>query len=211
MKKRFFSWISQLLGVLLMIGTIILPHDLQVGNTWPQWGHAMYLSIEKLSFTLGTYLLVLPTMLEVPNISFFLLDTKFFNVISKISFWTYLFHFMVVEFVTFGEKVDFYYTPETVVPLYISIALISMFFAFFGTILVEVPFAKLEKMLFSVLMKKKDRTPAENSESVLANAKESLVLSIDKESLVQSVDPSASGGELKEHLLRDHNINRSVN
>lgn len=197
LKKRFFSWISQLLGLLLMIGTIILPHDLQVGNTWPQWGHAMYLSIEKLSFTLGTYLLVLPTMLEVPNISFFLLDTKFFNVISKISFWTYLFHFMVVEFVTFGEKVDFYYTPETVIPLYISIALISMFFAFFGTILVEVPFSKLEKMLFSVLMKKKDRKPVENSESVLANAKESLVLSIDKESLVQSVDPSTSGGELK--------------
>jgi peptidoglycan/LPS O-acetylase OafA/YrhL len=85
----------------------------------------------------------LPTLLEVPNISFFLLDTKFFNAISKISFWVYLFHFMVVEFVSYGEKVDFYYTPETIVPLYIAIATISVFFAFLGTVLVEVPFSKL--------------------------------------------------------------------
>jgi hypothetical protein len=63
---------------------------------------------------------------------------------------------MVVEFVSFGEKVDFYYTPETIVPLYIAIATISIFFAFIGTMLVEVPFSKLEKMLFSVLMKRKD-------------------------------------------------------
>jgi peptidoglycan/LPS O-acetylase OafA/YrhL len=86
--------------------------------------------------------------------AFFLLDTKFFNFISKVSFWAYLFHFMVVEYVSFGERVDFYFSPETILPLYFAIATFSIFFAFLGTMFIEVPFSKLEKMLFSVLLKK---------------------------------------------------------
>lgn len=192
-----------------MLVTILIPHDLQVGNVWPEWAHAFYLSFEKVSFTFGIYLLILPTLLEVPNMAFFLLDTKFFNFVSKISFWVYLFHFMVIEFVSYGEKVDFYYTPETIVPLYLAIATLSMFFGFCGTMLVEVPFSKLEKMLFSVLLKKneKARKSPESSDSILVNGKESIV---------HSMDPSTSGGELKEALLKhsdkeNHNINRSVN
>ena len=135
-KKRSLVWIVQILGVGLMLGTIILPHDLQVGNTWPYWGHGLYLSLEKVSFTLGVYLLILPTLMEVYNISFFLLDNKLFNAISKISFWVYLIHFMIVEKMSYGQKVDFYYTPETILPIYLSIATLSLFFGFLGTILV---------------------------------------------------------------------------
>jgi peptidoglycan/LPS O-acetylase OafA/YrhL len=101
--------VSQLLGVILMIGTVILPHDMQVGNTWSYWGHGFYLSFQKMTFTLGIYLLVLPTLLEIPTISFFLLDTKFFNFTGKISFCVYLMHLMVVERICFIQKVDFYY------------------------------------------------------------------------------------------------------
>jgi peptidoglycan/LPS O-acetylase OafA/YrhL len=81
------------------------------------------------------------------------MDTKFFNALSKISFWTYLIHFMIVEKMSYEQKVDFYYTTSTIVPIYVAIAFISLCFGFLGTILVEVPFSKLEKMLFSVLMK----------------------------------------------------------
>lgn len=91
---------------------------------------------------------------------------------------------MVVEFVNFGEKVDFYFNNGAIIPLYICIATISMFIAFAGTMLVETPFSKVAKMLMGLLLKggKGKRTP-ENAESVLANGKESLV---------QSVDPSNS-------------------
>ena len=163
-------WLSFLFAIFLMLLTICLPHNLQLGNLWPQWAHGVYLSFEKLSFTFAIYLLVIPTLLEIPNIAFFLLDTKFFNCISKISFWVYLIHFMIVQEFCYGQKVDFYYTSETIIPLYISIAMISLFFGFLGTMLVEIPFAKLEKMMFSVFMKKKDR-PAKittNVDSIVA-------------------------------------------
>lgn len=60
-------------------------------------------------------------------------------------------------------------------------------------------------MLFSVLLKKggdRAKKNPENAESIITNGKESLV---------QSIDPSNSNGELKESLLKDNGINRSVN
>jgi hypothetical protein len=59
-----------------------------------------------------------------------------------------------------------------------------------------VPFSKLEKMLFSVLLKKNDKPKKspENSNFVLVN---------EKESIVHSVDLSTSGGELNEALLKN--------
>lgn len=142
--KRYYSWISQLVGLMLMTATIVIIRDLQVGHVWPELAHAFYLTFEKITYTFGVYLLVLPTILEVPNMAFFLLDTKFFNAISKISFWVYLVHFMVVMWVTFEEKVDFYFgTQSIILPIYFSVAAISLFFGFFGTMLIEVPFSKL--------------------------------------------------------------------
>ena len=50
--------------------------------------------------------------------------------------------------------------------------MLSLFFGFLGTMLVEIPFAKLEKMMFSVFMKKKDR-PAKittNVDSIVAGS-----------------------------------------
>jgi len=64
---------------------------------------------------------------------------------------------MVLEKIVFGWETDFYYSAETVIPLFFSISIISLFFGFLGTMLVEVPFSKLEKMLFSVLLKKKKK------------------------------------------------------
>lgn len=136
LRRRWVAWLSQLLGVALMITTVVVPHDMQVGHTWPYWAHGIYLSFEKVSFTFGIYLLILPSILEVPNMAFFLLDTKFFNFTGKISFWVYLIHFMIVERVCFGEKVDFYYTPETIIPLFFSVSIISLFLGFVGTILI---------------------------------------------------------------------------
>lgn len=126
-----------------MIFIVVIPRTLQVGNTWPQELHSFYLSTGKVFFVLGTYLLILPSLLDVPNFTFFIMDTKFFNFCSKISFWTYLIHYMIVLQITYSQKIDFYYTIEDIIPLYIPMAFISLFLGFLGTIFVEVPFAKM--------------------------------------------------------------------
>lgn len=76
------------------------------------------------------------------------MDTKIANFIAKISFWTYLIHYMIIEHSCFIQKVDYYYDVGDVLTLYFPVSLIAMGFGFVGTLLVEQPFAKLEKMLF---------------------------------------------------------------
>jgi len=50
---------------------------------------------------------------------------------------------MIVEKFSYGQKVDFYYSPITVLPIYIAVAVFSQIMGFLGTLLVEVPFSKL--------------------------------------------------------------------
>jgi hypothetical protein len=35
LKERWVSWISQFIGVSLMLATILVPRDMQLGNKWP--------------------------------------------------------------------------------------------------------------------------------------------------------------------------------
>lgn len=64
------------------------------------------------------------------------MDTKLFNFISKISFWTYLIHYMIVLYMTYSQKVDFYYTNDDIVPLYFAEVLMSLALGFVFTLLV---------------------------------------------------------------------------
>jgi hypothetical protein len=35
LKERWVSWISQFIGISLMLATILVPRDMQLGNKWP--------------------------------------------------------------------------------------------------------------------------------------------------------------------------------
>ena len=98
---------------------------------------------------MGVSFLATPSLLGVKNdLFFFLTDTKFFHYIGKISFWTYLIHYMFVLHVNYTQRVDFYYSARDIFSLYLPVAILSMVFGAIGTIVIEVPFAKLEQMLF---------------------------------------------------------------
>lgn len=49
--------------------------------------------------------------------------------------------------VCYTQKVDFYYNIGDILPFYLGIVVMSMFLGFVGTMIVEVPFAKLEKRM----------------------------------------------------------------
>jgi hypothetical protein len=85
---------------------------------------------------MGMYITILPSLLDIKNFAFFVMDTQIFNFIAKISFWTYLIHYMVVLQITYRQKIDFYYSFCDIIPIYIPTALISVFLGFVGTILV---------------------------------------------------------------------------
>ncbi len=87
----------QLLGLAILIFIVVIPRTLQVGHKWPQAVHSTYLTFSKLFFVMGVSMLVTPTLVGVKNdLFYFLMDTKLFNFVAKISFWTYLIHYMVI-------------------------------------------------------------------------------------------------------------------
>lgn len=141
--NKYVVHLFQIFGLVLMLFVVLIPRTLQLNMIWPQAVHSLYLSTGKVFFVLGTYILILPSLLDVPNMTFFLMDTQFFNFISKVSFWTYLIHYMVVMQIIYRQKIDFYYSVGDIIPLYVPSALISVFLGFLGTIFVEIPFAKM--------------------------------------------------------------------
>jgi hypothetical protein len=142
-KNKFLVHLFQLSGLALMLFVVLIPRTLQLDVVWPQWLHSLYLSTGKVFFVLGMYLSILPSLLDVPNFTFFIMDTGFFNFIAKISFWTYLIHYMVVLQITYRQKLDFYYSVGDIIPVYVPTAAISVFLGFIGTLVVEIPFAKM--------------------------------------------------------------------
>ena len=135
-ENKSIIYAFQILGLAIMLFVLLIPRTLQVGGTWSQTLHSTYLSMGKVGFVLGLYVMILPSLLDIPNFTFFIMDTKVFNALSKISFWTYLIHYMVVLQVTYSQKLDFYYTVEDILPLYIPIAAISVILGFLGTIFI---------------------------------------------------------------------------
>lgn len=141
--NKYLVYSFQIFGLALMLFVVLIPRTLQAGGTWPQYLHSIYLSTGKVFFVMGMFSTVLPSLLDIPNFTFFIMDTKFFNFIAKISFWTYLIHYMVVLQVNYRQKIDFYYSIGDIMTMYVPIAAISLILGFIGTLIVEVPFAKL--------------------------------------------------------------------
>lgn len=116
-------------------------------NAWPQLIHSLYLSLGKIIFVMGLSMLILPSLLGVKSWVIFCMDTKFFNFIAKISFCTYLLHLLVIQWLINGRSVDYYYTTMSMHVIFVFICLISLILGFILVLMVEVPFAKLTKIL----------------------------------------------------------------
>ena len=136
-KNKYIVHLFQISGLAIMLFVVLIPRMLQVdGTAWPQWIHSLYLSTAKVFFVLGMYLSILPSLLDIPSFAFFIMDTKFFNFVAKVSLCTYLIHYMVVLQITYRQKTDFYYSVGDVIPLYIPTAAISLFLGLIGTLIV---------------------------------------------------------------------------
>jgi peptidoglycan/LPS O-acetylase OafA/YrhL len=91
----------------------------------------------KFIFVLGLSFIILPSLLlPVTNKTLlirFIMDTKLFNAIAKISFCTYLIHLTIIYWYLGGLKYDVYFTYLSFYVLFIVFTVYSFVF---GTILV---------------------------------------------------------------------------
>lgn len=121
-------------------------------NHWSQLTHSLFLTYSKLAFIIGLTFLILPSLLGVEGLVRFTMDTKAFNFMGKISFWTYLIHLTIMFRWITSIQIDFYYAYVPLFVLFVSSATQSMLVGFVFCVLVEVPFVGLQKQLITYML-----------------------------------------------------------
>ena len=130
---------------------LFIPYTLQQGYQWAQILHSLYLSVAKLLFVLGLSLALYPSLTGHQSLITTLLDTRLFNFLAKISFWLYLCHLLFIFQFDGSLKYDSYYNVVNLYTLFCGHLVISVPTALVFPLLVEGPFARLQKMLFAKL------------------------------------------------------------
>jgi peptidoglycan/LPS O-acetylase OafA/YrhL len=98
---------------------------------------------------------ILPSMLGHGH-SFFnlIMTSSAFHFIARISFCTYLVHLMVLYNFTLSRNYNVYYNIIDNFIAYLGILVLSLVFGFITTVLIELPFAKLQKELMTTIKAK---------------------------------------------------------
>ena len=154
-RSRAFRIGFELVGVAVVAFVMFIQRTNQFSPGWPQLVHSLYLTYGKTVFVMGISVALLPSLLGVRSMVNFAMDTKIFNFIAKVSYCIYLVHFMFLQRWTGGMIIDYYYSLLTEYELVVAHSVMSIVGGFVLCLVVEVPFAKLQKMLIMRLMKKK--------------------------------------------------------
>jgi peptidoglycan/LPS O-acetylase OafA/YrhL len=137
-----------------MVFLITIVRTLQVGNEWPQYLHSLYQSLAKLIFVMGLSLTILPSLLGCKDsVINFVMDTRLFNFIAKISFCTYLIHLTILEIWVQSRTYSRYYTTIPTFVEFGGILVLSIIAGLIMTFLIELPFSKLQKQLINYVKK----------------------------------------------------------
>ena len=123
--------------------------------------------MSKLLFTLAVAAIMLPATVGIKDIVATTFDTRFFSIVAKISFWTYLIHYIVVMRNSYNLKQSEYFTFFEVFHHYLTDLVISLFLGFVLTMVVEAPFVKLERFIFKRGGPEKVKPPKETEEPLI--------------------------------------------
>lgn len=136
---------------------VLIPRTEQVGDSWPQLAHTLYLTYGKTVFVFSVFLIILPSLLGTQSIIRFIMDTKMFNFVAKVSYCTYLLHLCFIYWWDSQVSTNLYYELIGVYSLFASHSVISVLGGFVLAVLVEIPCAKFQKIIIHKLLGKNDR------------------------------------------------------
>lgn len=164
--KVWFRRCFELSGVALGMFLVLIPRTAQGEDRhWPQLAHSLFLTYGKWAFTFAISLIILPSLLGIKSIVRFMLDTKFFNYIAKVSFCTYLVHLIMLDISFQNTTTDYYYSVIPHYSLFVSMTAISLGLGFLMAVLVELPLSRLQRILMQSLMKKNEKKQLKEEDS----------------------------------------------
>lgn len=145
-KNKFIRIGCEWFGFGLMALVAFLPRNIQTGTHWSQLAMSFYWGLSKPVFLFGLIFTILPATLGHSH-SFFntILTPKLFHFIARISFCTYLVHLMILNQFVYTRNYNIYLNLIDTFIVYLGMLMLSLLFGFLLTVIVELPFAKLQR------------------------------------------------------------------
>lgn len=154
-KKTYPKLIFYAVGLFWINFLIFFPNQLTQDQTaWSQGFQWVYLVFCRSFYILGIFCVTICCLLNIPDIVGFIANWKIWGYIARISFCAYLVHFFIIQRSYFNYRQSNYFSNESLVYWTISDIIITLVVATILSLLVEIPFMNLEKVVKGRLKKK---------------------------------------------------------
>lgn len=155
-RRPILKYVFYAMGLFWINFLIFFPNEiLQDNNAWSQTFQWIFITFSRSFYIFGLFCVTICCLLNIPDAVGFICNWKIWGFIARLSFCAYLVHFFVIQRSLFNYRQSNYFSNESLVYWTIADIIITLVVAFFLSILVEVPFMNLEKVLKDRLKKKK--------------------------------------------------------
>lgn len=146
---KIYRWrlariISTVAGILVLVLYIYAPYHLLNGkNEWTQLEHSLYLSTGHIGFAFGVFLMLMPIFLGYSNPIQTFLEIELLQLVAKLSFSSYMIHFIVLIRLACNISSNQYTNSWRVFLCGCSDVVVVLVCGFLVFVTVESPFASL--------------------------------------------------------------------
>lgn len=141
---RLIRIASTILGIFLVLLYIYAPYNLLNGNSeWTQLDHTLFLSTGHFGFTFGVLLVLTPMLLGYSNPIQTFLELELLQLVAKLSFSSYMIHFIVLIRLACNISISQYTDPWRVFVCGCSDIVVVLVCGLLVFVTTESPFASL--------------------------------------------------------------------
>lgn len=157
-KRTYMKILFYVIGLFWINFLIFFPNELiQDKNTWSQTFQWIFLTFSRTFYIFGLFCVTICCLLNIPDIVGFICNWKIWGFIARLSFCAYLVHYFIIQRSYFNYRQSNYFSNETLVFWTIADIIITLAAAFCLSVLVELPFMNLEKVVKENLKRKKNK------------------------------------------------------
>ena len=146
-KSTFYSWVMLIGGFALTFAMVFVPYDYNydMGNAWTRGGKAFYNTFSRSIFIIGLVLALTPSLAgRFPVMNGFL-GNGLFHAMAKITYSVYLIHEALFNVFNLSSREAIYVSHIEAVVLTLAIAVLAYLIGGLFTILVDHPFANIDR------------------------------------------------------------------
>ena len=155
LKRSYIKFIFYAVGLFWINFLIFFPNELTHDNqAWSQAFQWIYIIFSRSFYIFGLFCVTICCLLNIPDVVGFIANWKIWGFIARISFCAYLVHYFIIQRSLYNYRQSNYFSNESLVYWTIADIIITLVAASILSLLVEIPFMNMEKVIKEAFKKK---------------------------------------------------------